>query len=88
LPPQASDFSGIWKECFKGVHSTSLMNQEEILRGPDPETLNAVFQEWMIRFQKYIDWNGEYVEWCWNWNLQLLFLNGRSWDATHRRNML
>jgi hypothetical protein len=24
--PQSSGFSGIWKECFKGVHSTNLMN--------------------------------------------------------------
>jgi hypothetical protein len=34
----------------------------EILSGVDRETLNAVFQEWMIRLQKCIDGNGEYVE--------------------------
>jgi hypothetical protein len=35
---------------------------QEILKGVDRETLDAVFQEWMIRLQKCIDGNGEYVE--------------------------
>jgi hypothetical protein len=35
---------------------------QEILRGVDRETLDEVFQEWMIRLQKCIDGNGEYVE--------------------------
>jgi hypothetical protein len=35
---------------------------QEILRGVDCETLDALFQEWMIRWQKCIDGNGEYVE--------------------------
>jgi len=59
---------------------------QKILRGVDRETLDAVFQEWMIRLQKCIDGNGEYVEWCLNWNVQFPFLNGRSWDATLRWN--
>jgi hypothetical protein len=33
-----------------------------ILRGIDPETLDAVSQEGMIRLQTGIDGNGEYVE--------------------------
>jgi hypothetical protein len=33
-----------------------------MLKGVDRETLDAVFQEWMIRLQKYIDGNGQYVE--------------------------
>jgi hypothetical protein len=28
------------------------------------------------------------VEWCLNWNVQFLFLNGSSWDATLRWNTL
>jgi hypothetical protein len=35
---------------------------EEILPGFDRETLDAIFQEWMIRLCKSIDGNGEYVE--------------------------
>jgi hypothetical protein len=52
------------------------------------ETLDAVFQEWMIRLQNCIDENGEYVERCSNWNVQFLFLNGKSWDARLRRTAL
>jgi hypothetical protein len=37
---------------------------QEILRGVDRQTLDAIFQKWMIRLQKCIDGNGEYVEWC------------------------
>jgi hypothetical protein len=32
------------------------------LREVDRETLDAIFQEWMIRLQKCIDGNGECVE--------------------------
>jgi hypothetical protein len=32
--------------------------------------LDAVFQEWMIRFKKCIDGNGENVEWYLTWNVQ------------------
>jgi hypothetical protein len=39
-----------------------LLQIQDILRGFDPETLDAVFQEWMIRLQEDIDGNGEYVE--------------------------
>jgi hypothetical protein len=39
-----------------------LLAIQEILRGVDRETLDVVFQEWMIRLQKYIDGNDEYVE--------------------------
>jgi hypothetical protein len=35
---------------------------QEILRGADRETLDAVNQEWMIRLPKCIDRNGEYDE--------------------------
>jgi hypothetical protein len=35
---------------------------QEILSGIDRETLDAIFQEWMIRLQKCIDGNGEYGE--------------------------
>jgi hypothetical protein len=35
---------------------------QEILTGLYCETLDAGFQEYMIRLQKYIDRNGEYVE--------------------------
>jgi hypothetical protein len=35
---------------------------QEMLRGVDHETLNAAFQERMIRMQNCIDGNGEYVE--------------------------
>jgi hypothetical protein len=37
---------------------------------------------------KCINGNGEYIERCLNWNVQFLFLNGRSWDATLRRKTL
>jgi hypothetical protein len=55
---------------LKGVlQGTSLEGRDKflsaiqaILRGVDLETLNAVFQEWMIRLEKCIDGNGEYVE--------------------------
>jgi hypothetical protein len=61
---------------------------QEILKGVDCETLDAVFQEWMIRLQKCIDRNDEYVEWHLSCNVQFLFLNGRSWNATLRWNTL
>jgi hypothetical protein len=35
---------------------------QDILRKIDHETLDAVFQEWIIRLQTYSDRNGEYVE--------------------------
>jgi hypothetical protein len=35
---------------------------QEILKGIGRETLDAGFQEWIIRLQNYIDRNGEYVE--------------------------
>jgi hypothetical protein len=35
---------------------------QEILSGIDDESLDAAFQEWMIRLQKCIDRNVEYVE--------------------------
>jgi hypothetical protein len=35
---------------------------QEILREVDRETLEAVFQEWIIRSQNHIDGNGEYIE--------------------------
>jgi hypothetical protein len=35
---------------------------QESLRGVDRETLDAVFQEGMIRFQKCFDGNGEDIE--------------------------
>jgi hypothetical protein len=59
-----------------------------MLRRVDHETLDVVFQEWIIQLQKYINPNGEYVEWFSNWNVQFLFLNGRSWDVTLRRKIL
>jgi hypothetical protein len=39
-----------------------LSSIQEILTGVDCETLDTIFQEWMIRLQKIIDGNGEYVE--------------------------
>jgi hypothetical protein len=39
-----------------------LSTMQDILREVDRETLDAVFQEWMIRLQKCIDGNGEYIE--------------------------
>jgi hypothetical protein len=57
---------------------------QQILSGVDPEILDAVFQKWMIRVQKCIDGNSEYVKWCLNWNVQFLFLNGRAWDLAPR----
>jgi hypothetical protein len=39
-----------------------LSANHEILRRVDRETLDAVFQEWMIRLKKCIDGNGESVE--------------------------
>jgi hypothetical protein len=35
---------------------------QKILRGVDRETLDAVFQEWIIRLQNWIDGNGDYIE--------------------------
>jgi hypothetical protein len=35
---------------------------QEICRRVDRQILDAGFQEWMIRLQKWIDGNGEYVE--------------------------
>jgi hypothetical protein len=35
---------------------------QEILRGVDRETLDAVSEEWITRLQKSIDGNGEYVK--------------------------
>jgi hypothetical protein len=35
---------------------------QEILRGLNRGTLDAVFREWIIRLQKYIDGNRECVE--------------------------
>jgi hypothetical protein len=35
---------------------------QEILSGVGRETLDAVFQRWMIRLQKCIDGNREYVK--------------------------
>jgi hypothetical protein len=54
----------------------------------DRESLDAIFQEWMIRQQKCIDRDGEYVRWCLNWNVQFIFLNSISWDARLWRNTL
>jgi hypothetical protein len=34
---------------------------QEILREVDRETLDVIFQEWMIPFQNCIDGNSEYV---------------------------
>jgi hypothetical protein len=50
--------------------------------------LDAIFQEWMIRLEIYIYGNGEYVEWCLNWNVQFRVVTGRSWDPMLRRNAL
>jgi hypothetical protein len=61
---------------------------QEISREEDRATLDAVFQEWMIRLQNWIDENGEYVEWRLSYNVQFLFLDGRSCDATIRWNTL
>jgi hypothetical protein len=47
-----------------------------MLRGVDREALDAVVQEWMIWLHQDVDGNGEYVKWCFNWNVQLFFLNG------------
>jgi hypothetical protein len=35
---------------------------QEIARGFDRETLDAIVETWIIRLQKYIDRNSEYVE--------------------------
>jgi hypothetical protein len=35
---------------------------QEILREADRETLDAVFQEWVVQLQKHIDRNGEGVD--------------------------
>jgi hypothetical protein len=35
---------------------------QEILRGVDRETLDAVYQKWIMRLHKSIDGNGEHVE--------------------------
>jgi hypothetical protein len=61
---------------------------QEILRGVNRETLDAVVQEWMIQLQKCIDGNGQYIESCLNWNVQFLFLNGISCDARFQGNTL
>jgi hypothetical protein len=64
---------------------------QEVLRGIDPEILDAVFQEWMIWLPKCIEGNGEYgkyVEWWLNWKVQFLFLNSRSWEAMLQWNTL
>jgi hypothetical protein len=39
---------------------------QEILREVDRKTLDAVFQEWMIRLQNFINGNGELLESCLN----------------------
>jgi hypothetical protein len=57
-------------ECLKPVVQGSSFDEldklsspiQEILRGINRETLDAVFQEWMIRQQKCNDENDEYVE--------------------------
>jgi hypothetical protein len=55
--PQGSSFDESEGPLFEVQH---------ILRSADCETLDAVFQQWMIRLQKDIDANGEDVEWCLN----------------------
>jgi hypothetical protein len=67
-----SDFwlFGYLKEVLQGssFHEPDelLFALQEILREVDHSTLDAVFQEWMIRLQKCIDGNGDYVKWCLN----------------------
>jgi hypothetical protein len=72
-PPYSSDLalSDLWLfGHLKGVLQRNSFDEpdellsaiEEIMRGVDRETLDAVFHEWMTRLQKYIDGNGEYVE--------------------------
>jgi hypothetical protein len=51
--PQGSSF---------GQPHELLSATEEILKGAGCETLDAVFQEWMIRLQKHIDGNSEDLE--------------------------
>jgi hypothetical protein len=90
LLPQTSGFSGIWKQYFKGVHSMNLMNSCPLSRKFWRE---SSLRLWTRYFKngwsdcKMYWWNREYVEWCLNWNVQFLFLNGRSWEATLRWNI-
>jgi histone-lysine N-methyltransferase SETMAR len=64
----SSDFrlSGFLKAGFQGSsfnESDELLSGiQQTVRGADRETLDAVFQEWMITLQNCIDGNGEYVE--------------------------
>jgi hypothetical protein len=39
-----------------------LSDIQEMLTGIDRQTLDAVFQEWRIGLQNFIDGNSEYVE--------------------------
>jgi hypothetical protein len=74
--PHSSDspdltLSDFWIfEYLKGVLQGSSFDESDellspihkILRGVDRETLDAVFQEWMIRLQKCIDGIDDYVK--------------------------
>jgi hypothetical protein len=83
--------SDFWPfEYVKGVLQRSSFDESGVLlsvlydeqNGVDRESLNVVFQEWMIRSHNFIVGNGECAEWCLNWNVQFFFLNMRSWDIT------
>jgi hypothetical protein len=53
---------GVLQESSFDELDELLSTIQEIFRGFDRETIEAVFQEWMIRLQKYLYGNGEYVE--------------------------
>jgi hypothetical protein len=58
----SGDLKGVVQRNSFDERDELLSAIQEILQGVDCETFDAGFQEWMIRLQKCIDRNGEYVE--------------------------
>jgi len=57
---------GVFQKSSFDESDELLSASQEVLKGADHQTLDDVFQEWMIRLQNCIDGTGEYVELCLN----------------------